>query len=265
VGLDVYLYKCSDRELAESVEQMYEAESKKIWGSKNWEEYTQEEKDSNGVKAKELAESLGLDKYGGHPARVQIELPSKLHPEHMFKIGYFRSSYNSGGYNSVMNRAGLQSLYQIFDTGDDKYEIVPDWDAVLPIATEAVERARAYAASDKSKYDVMTLGTMFLEPNVANAEEALQVFFKELERHGGDNLSADFSSYSNSNGMFHLNGLKIYAAIHGKEYSHPATYIVYGSEGGFRWYLEATEIVKETVEYVLAQPDKGDYYMHWSG
>ncbi len=31
------------------------------------------------------------------------------------------------------------------------------------------------------------------------------------------------------------------------------------------WYLQALEIVKETIEYVLAQPDRDRFYLRWSG
>jgi len=30
------------------------------------------------------------------------------------------------------------------------------------------------------------------------------------------------------------------------------------------WYLKALEIVQETIEYVLKQPDPQNYYLHWS-
>jgi len=36
-------------------------------------------------------------------------------------------------------------------------------------------------------------------------------------------------------------------------------------ENGLSWYVHALEIVKETIEYVMKQPDQNLYYLHWSG
>jgi Cu+-exporting ATPase len=49
---------------------------------------------------------------------------------------------------------------------------------------------------------------------------------------------------------------KIYLAIKRDVSKHP--------DAGFGWYIQAMEIVVETIDYVLAQPDKEDYYFHWS-
>ena len=46
----------------------------------------------------------------------------------------------------------------------------------------------------------------------------------------------------------------------------PTLYIIHESkEGSKDWYFQALEIVKESIENVLKQPDIENYYMHWSG
>jgi len=49
------------------------------------------------------------------------------------------------------------------------------------------------------------------------------------------------------------------AVIPGKE----DIYIVH-KDSGLGWYVEALEIVVETIEYVLNQPDPETYYLVWS-
>ena len=39
-------------------------------------------------------------------------------------------------------------------------------------------------------------------------------------------------------------------------------YLIY--EADLSWYQQALEIVLETIEYVLSQPDKEKYVLHWS-
>ena len=36
-------------------------------------------------------------------------------------------------------------------------------------------------------------------------------------------------------------------------------------EGDNDWYINALEIVKETIEYVLGKDNIDQYYLHWSG
>ncbi len=47
----------------------------------------------------------------------------------------------------------------------------------------------------------------------------------------------------------------------------PSVFLVYEREPSEKedWYLTALRIVRETIEYVLAQPDKQHYYLVWSG
>jgi hypothetical protein len=43
----------------------------------------------------------------------------------------------------------------------------------------------------------------------------------------------------------------------------PAAYLVYESDG-LEWYAQALDIVVETCEWVIAQPDREALYLHWS-
>jgi len=54
--------------------------------------------------------------------------------------------------------------------------------------------------------------------------------------------------------------------IQGKEKifgERDCVYVVTESDNS--WYLQALEIVRETIEYVLSRENKEQYYLHWSG
>jgi len=106
MGLDVYLYRCADRAKAKALEEQYETESSAIWeaitGDRKYEECSDAEKDEARAQTKALAERLGLGEWGDNPACEKVELPSTKYPDHYFKVGYWRSSYNGAGINSIL-------------------------------------------------------------------------------------------------------------------------------------------------------------------
>lgn len=127
---------------------------------------------------------------------VDVRLDSKTAPEHYFKIGYFRSSYNRGGINSVLANLEIPGLYEIFDVGDDHgYEITVDWDDALTRANAAIEQYdEAHLGSPAGPYDIVELRPMF-QFGVSSEKEAMKVF---LDAKGNTN---DFMrSFSNRDG-----------------------------------------------------------------
>ncbi len=182
----------------------------------------------------------------------------------MFKIGYFRSSYNDGGINRKLEMVGAPSLYEIFPHSDSDYSFQPNWEESRAKAKEALDILK----SKDNGYEVTEFSAnIFTEPTVTSAKQALEIFNKELERNG-NRQSAFGGSYSNRDGNFFLNKpLEVVAVIPGTTDmlgKRPTTYVIYKSEGA-NWYLKALEIVIETCEYVLAQKDSDKYWLHWSG
>jgi hypothetical protein len=218
-------------------------------------------------------------RYGRHSSIVEFDdRPSTIDPEHMFKVGYFRSSYNEGGIDSVMRHLGLPGLSEIFGVTGDEYNVRPDWDASLARCEQAIAAYGAHLAGSLGRFKVTELSPMY-EFGAADEKSALELFGKELERlaerSGGAN---GFSNYSNGNGEFFLGSpMKVHAAITktfkpggspiDRILNRPTVFLVYEVEptGKEDWYLTALKIVRETIEFVLAQPDKQHFYMAWSG
>lgn len=232
----------------------------------------------------------------------RIEENSKVYPDHMFKIGYLRSSYNDGGINSILrNRLG-KDLYYIFgvpDRGGEDCHIKVDWPASLKRAQE-IRDAFARDCNENGGYAITKVAlSMLSDPKAVDEKSALELFrierkrrldrLAKLKAEGKEpNPHWDGGSYSNIFGLFHLDEpLRVAAIICGTEEDiistvrgmpgqrWPATYVIYESaeledkdgkpERPFEWYQRALEITVELCEFVLAQPDIDQYRLAWSG
>jgi hypothetical protein len=209
---------------------------------------------------------MGLDVWLEHNGE-EVNLPSETNPEHLFRVGYWRSSYNGGGFNSVVgDRIGL-TLYDFGGpTDDESYVTTPDWETVLEDAAQAKRDLQDYLLTHPN-VGVTTISptNMFEEePPKTTENEALEIFAEEVAR---DHQSMFGGGYSNKAGHFWLDGLKVVALIRGRDlFDTPALHVVYEQDDEFfQFYLEALDIIGETAEYVLNQPDPENYTMIWSG
>ena len=277
MGLDVYLERANEPlEHIEAVEATYNEKCEQLWkntqGDREYDDLSKEERDQVRKAEDELKTKMGLVKYGSHPARESVELDSEKYPEHMFKIGYFRSSYNSGGLNSLLKEQGLPDLYEIFDVRQDDYQQRHDWATARAKAEEVLKQLRG-----KKIYRVSEISTTLLRDDVEmpqNSNDALDIFLQEREKweqkaeERNKNPDWAFNSYSNLFGEFHMKEpLPIVGLIKGKGiFRDNCVYAVYEVDEGYsKWYEQALEIVIETCTWILNQKDSSKYYMKWSG
>jgi len=259
MGLDIYLKRYENFEATRAAEAKYEEESNKIWeeGGVKYDDMTEEEKESRRSRVNANAEALGLNKWGTDEINVEsIEEPHPDYPDHYFKIGYFRSSYNNSGIERILGNMGVPTLHEIFSVDSEEYYIQPDWVKSLANVNSAIEKLKAEPA-----YRVRAVGpNIFSEPKVNSDQDAMEIFKERLKK--GDNYN-----YSCSDGEFMIaEPEKIVGLIPG--YTHvlrksPCVYVV--TESDNTWYVEALEIVKATIEYVLSKENINQYYLHWSG
>jgi hypothetical protein len=272
MGLDVYLYRCEDRAKAKAAEKADEEYSDKVWQgvkkSKDYSELTDKERTQVRELINVYRQTNNLDEYGGSNLAEKIEKDSVIDPEHYFKIGYFRSSYNGGGFDAVMNRLGLATLWEIFDAHDG--EFTPDWHQALDNVNHAIKSFEKYLNSDLAKYDVMEIqASPSTHVEINNEQDALKIFSEEL-KNNKQRPKGFGGSYSNHAGKFFLDkdeAVKAVAFIPGKAkfMGDKSVYVVYETDDKYMWYLRALKIVRETIQYVLAQKDPQNYYMYWSG
>ncbi|MBA7601138.1 hypothetical protein ES703_08205 [subsurface metagenome] len=268
MGLDVYLYHYENLGEAQALEGQYEKESEQIWeqagNGKKYDEMTEAEKNQAKTLCDKLEAKLNLGKYGEVKNKEQIEIPSRLYPEHYFKVGYFRSSYNEGGFNSVMGNVGLPDLYNIFPEANlEKHQTVPDWKEAQKRCRFALNRFKGFLKSDRAKFRVTFCHHI---SKVESANKALDIFTKELA--GRKETKDELYSFSNKDGDFFLKDpLRVRAVMPGKMGTmFEGVYLIYEAEdNSYDWYFQALEIVNETIEYVLVHSKPGTWVLHWSG
>jgi hypothetical protein len=262
MGLDIYLYRYNDFKKTRELEEEYQEVSTKIWEDVGeYETLTDEQKKETREKCEKYAESLGLGKWGEDDNnKEKIEIDHESYPDHYFKIGYFRSSYNDSGIERILRNFDLPTLYDILGRDDsEEYEFQPNWGESLVRCEEVIESLKK-----KNNFRVSHVsGNMFSETTVNSEKEAMDIFLNEFEK---DNRSFGDSGYSNKHGEFYpKTPLKVFGMIPGKYKvlgEMPCTYIIF--EGDNEWYIQALEIVRDTIKYVLSKENQDQYYLHWS-
>lgn len=204
---------------------------------------------------------MGLDVYL-KKGESHIEEDSRQHPTHMFKVGYFRSSYNGSGFNSVMGALGVPTLYNVFLPPEDGGRFTPDWSACLLRANAAREAYKQMVASPGGRGRVTFISAEKGEGADSDAK-ALSVFRDEASK------PHPFPGYSNKRGHFWWDGLTIKAAIPGtQKWLGAGVFLIYeaevGSDDEGDWYEQALDIVIETCEWVIATGTPEGYALHWS-
>lgn len=189
------------------------------------------------------------------PGEEQIEIDSALYPDHYFKIGYFRSSYNEAGFNRTMAQYGLPDMSDLF--GNDKeYIFAPNWQESLSRIELALKGATE-AGGTVAKYRVICMDGMDV---IRSEEEALRAF---MEEEKGNHA---FKAYSNRKGTFFLDGLECVGFMRGEHFRAPCCWVIVKNDPeNWKHYTRSLEIMAETVRYVLSQPNPDDFYFHWSG
>jgi hypothetical protein len=284
MGLDVSLYHCTDRATAKAAEDEYNRLSEAEWakGPADYKDYTEEQKEAVRVAEKEAAERLGCTgEYESHHSVNKIEQDSAKYPDHMFKIGYMRSSYNGGGIDSVFRDIGIPRLSELFGNDSDEYEFTPHWNEVkLRVQAAIVTLDRVMTEPVSSFFSTFVAANEFIPVGEypTTDKDAMKVFEKHLRRFAEMKEDSFMGcDYSSSEGSFFAKGAELYAAMPGFEKSflggkRSGVYLVLKSsineeDGGHRltWYHKALEIVEEMVDFVLSKPDPQNYYVHWSG
>lgn len=204
----------------------------------------------------------------------RIEKPSPTKPDHLFKIGYLRSSYNSGGVNTVLKNLIGMDLYDVFPHPNEKYNFYPNWDESRGILVNMIQMLEA-KIKELDGVAVMELRTMDTPHNkhIHDPKSALEAFIAERDRYKPDK-DGMFRWYSSAKGEFFLGKpievLAIMPNGNPSGFMPPAAFVIYknvtsDNEDGYSWYLDALKITLEMIDYVLAQDDKDKYYLGWSG
>ncbi len=186
---------------------------------------------------------------------------SKKHPEHLFKLGRFIKDFMPGGNNTTLNAIAHDDLNRIFDVVEDRPYVHPDWPEALQRCHDAIERLDRLVES----YGPVRAGPMTTEvPEHApdSEEQALALFLDEYRAHKDD----EYRDYECTEGAFILGRpMALRGLIRGTWLGEAAVFLIYNDSEPYRMYRESLEIVAETIEWVLAQPDPQWYCLDWGG
>lgn len=267
MGLDISLYHCADPAKAIADQAACEEFSEKLWDEVGgYSNATEEQKESIRARCTEFNASLNCDDWGSSNAfnRGAIaDSNSKLYPEHMFKLDYLRSSYNSGGINSVMNRVGCMDLYDIFEPEDGEYYVKPNWHRALDNVNLAIDQYTQHLVGPMAGYDAVRI-TNF-GGGVAEPEDALALLKRELESR--KDSKPGWNSYGNKDGDWFLDGIDVVGVVPNTGFGGGVYLLTKDKEvkkPKDDWYLQALHITKEMIVHVLEQPNPEEYMLGWS-
>ena len=212
MGLDIYLKRFEDFTEAQRLEGMYHEQSEKYWNfdGKNYDDLTEGEREQARAQCKAYAESLGLDEDGEYKHKQYIQRDSAKYPEHYFKIGYCRSSYNSTGINRVLEQSLGITLHDIFGTDGKEYYVNPDWTATKTRVHDATSKFRAYI--EHSPYQAMKASfTPWKLPECDSERKAIEVYIEESTKR--KRPRQDWTGWKNLKGQFWVNDTLLVVAV----------------------------------------------------
>jgi hypothetical protein len=221
---------------------------------------------------------LKVGEYGVQVDEEGIEIDSTKFPKHLWKIGYCRSSYNSGGFDSIAKERGCPTLDEIFGY-DDEYRFVPDWAAV---------RARAVEAHDRMHTKSIEIPFTFADVTINPFRElgSKEDFIAELVKRVANKDTGCFSSMNTlfdmtpitgkGEGPFSSDGMGDFVAcgiVMEESYfggPRPKAVLAFKKKdvGDDDFYVQALAVLIEHCDYILAEKAKDPtktYLVHWSG
>lgn len=286
MGLDIYTYRTKNFDeykkfdkIIDEADKVNEDEWSRLDRGREYEEIPEAEREKISASAKKVAleyvKERGIDVDGKtstwdikNPHKETVDETSKVHPEHeLFRVGYFRSSYNGSGINHILeDRIGI-TLYDIFQNNSEDYDFIPDWEDV---------KERALKARDDLKQAYEDIGNItVIEVNGYNREEQPQTTAEALAQYKSNldsnkNNQNSFNNYSNSTGLYNFSEspYKVRAVIPGTSkygFVKNVTYLVIEqSQDTVDFYLQALDIIAETADLALSDKEHV-YFLGWSG
>ena len=270
MGLDVYLKRFENYAASQRLKAEYERRMDEAWeqmaNRRNEDEISSQEEEIYSQQCRKIARTIGLDSNGEDPLVQTIRLPSRQYPDHRFKIGYFYSSNNDSGINRILSDAIGIDLHSIFNPLEEEY-FRPDWTLARDICLKAIADFTTHI--EQHPYGVVPLT---FDPNISPIQAqitskalALQKLVAMKEQIT-DTQPNTFGGWAGD--FFLTEPLEVLAVIPGTagfldRPDLPCFYIVFQHKH-LDFYLQGLEIVLETIEYVLEQPDSDKYYLEWS-
>ncbi len=190
---------------------------------------------------------------------------STVFPEHPFKLGYFSSADDENSLNEILKlRTGFDLKYIFFGEECSQNIIKPVWEDIL-LRFDNVKKILKETIEEDGWFSFKLFD--FTEKNsnsIIGNKNALDIY---LNRKKQTRNLKDMSKLITSDGIFYINhSPKILAILknYNEKTNKPSVFVLFeASEKQSKYYLEGLEIIRETVEFILNQPNQKDYELHW--
>lgn len=205
-----------------------------------------------------MACELGMDEldYG-----KKIEKKSKVFSDHFFKVGLFFDGQGAESFSFVMQQLGLKTMDEIFGRcpkGEKLQFCVPDWGAaLLRCAEEKAKLKRMYL----EKQRVLDYRVVTMVFNLENERQEVSSFV--LSEYVKDYLSKVDEGQGGTEEIVLYGEETIEGVVLKKEGDRLVVCLIVKTKEFYIWYLEALEVIQETIEFVLSQKRVEEYYLLW--
>lgn len=272
MGLDVSLYHYTgegDFDKLNALKQEWEEFTESLYEGYHKDEgdEAQEARKERALKASKHKDWEGLS-FGSNPLYdydiegfERVTLPSAQYPDHLFNIGYWRSSYNASGLDRILgNYTGTSMGELVGYTGE--YEFVPDWAA----SRDRIIQAKKDLEAANTDYSVYVVDT-YHGPRAEDENGVLRIFQEHLSRAKGEKPGPFAGSgYSSIDGHFHIsNPMNVVAAIPMKAVLSGVSVGLVVEQPLHESYWQSLDIMVETCDHVLSHDDPHNFFLHWSG
>lgn len=205
-----------------------------------------------------MACDLGMDKLDFGRKLVK---KSVVDPDHSFKVGSFFDDQGDEGFSNVMRQIGLRSIDEIFGRSSEEEKLqfyIPDWEKALLRCTE--EKVKLVMMRQERRrildYRVVSMALNVDECHPDASAAILSDYMKEYLNE----VDIDQSTMSE---IALYEGEFIDGVVAKKEGDYLVIYLIIRTPKFYIWYIEALEVIKETIEFVLKQAKKEECYLLW--
>lgn len=196
-----------------------------------------------------------------------VVLNSTQHPEHLFRVGYFRSSDTAQGINNILRSKNVADLYGIFrpegqcQTVKALFDlscgqaVFCNWSDALARTQSAIAHYDEHCRAQEPEVCLQTVRVTDLEQEGApDSEFAAQALFlrRRAQRPEASEPKVLGVIPGTTPGP---DGQPVSCFFVVQE-------VVYDAASD--WYAQALQIVEETIKYVLAQPQSEQFFLAWS-
>lgn len=204
---------------------------------------------------------------GRHKSVKQICLPSKRHPDHSYKVGRFVLSHGPAGLDEALARRGIDPLMVLLEPDEGLYTTC-NWRRALRNVNKAQQDLIKSLSGQQGQFDVRALPLVAPDSSSTLPASEFQALREALPLLEGLKSIQGQPASLHKGDLVIPGGMNIHALIHGTQMvsgsERPCLYAIYRvqpTDPLNNWYVQALDVVKETLELVLDSGNEGGFFL----